>query len=416
MTRLHEAFRAVRAKGGAPGVDNVTVQRFAENLEQNLQHLAEEVRGWNYKPKPVKRVRIPKPDGGERLIGIPSIRDRVLQYSLKMSLELGLEKEFSNHSYGFRPNRNQKQAIEAAKKLVNEGKEWVVDIDLEKFFDTINHDRIIDKLRQRGVEKTVLRIIAMTLRSGILENGELESVEAGTTQGSPLSPLLSNLILDELDKELEKRGLTFCRYADDCNIFVGSSKAANRVMTTITRFIEERLKLKVNREKSKVATAAMVKFLGMTIICGMIVISQKSMARAMEKVKELTPRRTHVPFVCQMEEVNRWYRGWSSYYEMGETPAQLASIEAHIRRRFRAQFLRGLKTQRNCYRRLRKMGVSRRTAIKSSWNSRGIWWRSHHSGPQIAWSIGWFRRNQMIIRSTDKLWHWKDVKLWVKFP
>jgi group II intron reverse transcriptase/maturase len=252
------------------------------------------VTNWNYRPLPVKRVRIPKPGSDkESLLGIASVKDRVLQYSLKMSLEKIFEKKFSDNSYGFRPARNQKQADSKAKELVNSGKDWIVDIDLERFFDTISHDRLIHLLVLEIKDKRILRLIGITLRSGILDQGELIESEEGAVQGSPLSPLLSNVVLHELDVELERRELSFCRFADDCNIIVSSRKAAERVLASISKHIEKKLKLKVNLQKSKAAPSAKVKFLGMTIACAMMLISKVSMNRAMEKVKELTPRRNH---------------------------------------------------------------------------------------------------------------------------
>ena len=215
--QLRIAYKAVRSNRGSPGIDEISVEKYGENLEENLRELIEEVKNWKYRPMPVRRVRIPKPGSDkERLLGIPSVKDRVLQYSLKMSLEKIFEKKFSENSYGFRPGRNQKQAVGKAKELVNSGKDWIVDIDLERFFDTISHDRLIHLLGLEVKDKRILRLIGITLRSGILDKGELIESEEGAVQGSPLSPLLSNVVLHELDAELEKRELSFCRFADDC--------------------------------------------------------------------------------------------------------------------------------------------------------------------------------------------------------
>lgn len=241
---LTRAYKAVKANKGAPGVDGITVEAFGENLKEEITRLREEVTTWTYRPQPVRRVMIPKPGSTkERPLGIPCVRDRVVQYAMKAVLEPIYEKDFSDSSYGFRPKRKQQQALERAKALVQEGKEWVVDIDLENFFGTINHDRLMATLAKKISDKRVLKLIGMTLRSGAMVNGTLEPTKEGSVQGSPLSPLLSNIVLDELDKELEKRGLSFCRWADDCNIFVSSKRAAERVMTGISKFIEGRLKL-----------------------------------------------------------------------------------------------------------------------------------------------------------------------------
>ena len=275
IDELSAAFKAVKRNRGAPGIDGVTVKDFGERLFVELGQLQKELKSWSYEPKPVRLVEIPKPDGGARRLGIPCVRDRVVQAAIKAVLEPIFEPLFSTNSYGFRPNRNQWQAIHAAQRIVQSGKEHIVDIDLEKFFDRVQHDRLIHRLGEQIDDKRVLRLIGLTLRSGIMKDGIVSVTEEGTVQGSPLSPLLSNVVLDELDKELERRGLQFCRFADDCNIFTGSEKAAERVMETVTRFIERKLKLVVNKTKSKVARSQFVKFLGITIIAGTIAISMK---------------------------------------------------------------------------------------------------------------------------------------------
>jgi RNA-directed DNA polymerase len=220
-----------------------TIQDFEANLEEEVAQLREELQHWTYQPKPVRRVEIPKPDGGIRLLGVPCTRDRVVQATIKLLLEPILDPEFSEHSYGFRPGKNQRQAVEAAQKIIQErGKDMVVDIDLSKFFDRINHDRLITRLSDRIADKRVIRIIGITLRSGVMANETIIPTTEGSIQGSPLSPLLSNLVLDELDKELECRGLEFCRFADDCNIFVKSRRAGERVMSSVRKFIEKKLR------------------------------------------------------------------------------------------------------------------------------------------------------------------------------
>jgi RNA-directed DNA polymerase len=315
---LEQGFKAVKKNKGAPGIDGMAIDNFESCLDEELSKLSLELESWTYKPMPVRRVEIPKPgkNAGVRLLGVPCTRDRVVQATLKILLEPILDPRFSDHSYGFRPGRNQRQAVEFIQRIVQSGKEYVVDTDLSKFFDRVNHDRLINRLRKDISDNRILRIIGIILRSGVLIDGHVEVTLEGTVQGSPLSPLLSNVVLDELDKELERRGLEFCRFADDCQIFVKSLKSAERVMGSISRFIENKLKLVVNREKSKVAHIHDVKFLGMTIIEGLIVISGKSMNRAMEKIKELTPRGTHLKLERAIEEINKWYVGWSGYHRM----------------------------------------------------------------------------------------------------
>ena len=260
-----------------------------------------------------------------------------------------------------------------------------------------------------------MRIIGMTLRSGVMIEGVVEPTEEGTTQGSPLSPLLSNVVLDELDKELESRGLEFCRFADDCNIFVGSKKAAERVMSSISKYIEKKLRLKINQEKSKIALSKYVKFLGMTIIAGTIAISRQSMQRAMERVKELTPRGTHWNLEQTMAAINKWYVGWSGYYEMTQYPAQLAKLEAHIRRRLRARIVDQQKSRRNLQRKLIKRGVNRGLASAMAYSHNKRWALSHTRAVEIAFPNRWFiQQIGQRIRSDNKLAHWFGVGQYIK--
>ena len=365
VERLEAGFRRVKKNKGSPGVDGVTIAEFESRLNEELSRLKEELESWTYKPSPVRRVEIPKPGGkGIRLLGVPTVRDRVVHATLKALLEPIFEPLFSDHSYGFRPERNQRQAVEAARKIVAAGKPYVVDIDLSKFFDRIHHDRLIARLSQHVADKRILRLIGLLLRSGIMANGLVTPSTEGAVQGSPLSPLLSNIVLDELDKELERRGLEFCRFADDGNLFVKTPKAAERVMESVSGYIEKRLKLVVNQEKSQVARSDRVKFLGMTIVGKAIAISHKALQAAMAKVKELTPRGTHQSLEKTLEEINSWYVGWAGYFAMTYYPAQLKKIEAHIRRRLRSRLVDQQKSKRNLYRKLVKRGVSRREGCK----------------------------------------------------
>jgi RNA-directed DNA polymerase len=415
IERLRAGFKRVKKNKGSPGIDGVTIEDFGSRLTEELSQLKVELESWTYKPSPVRRVEIPKPGGkGIRLLGVPTVRDRVVHTTLKELLEPIFEPLFSDHSYGFRPERNQRQAVEAACKIVAAGKPYVVDIDLSKFFDRIHHDRLIARLGQQVADKRILRLVGLLLRSGIMANGLVTPSTEGAVQGSPLSPLLSNIVLDELDKELERRGLEFCRFADDCNIFVKTPKAAERVMASVSGYIEKRLKLVVNQEKSQVARSDRVKFLGMTIVGKTIAISHKALQTAMAKVKELTPRGTHQKLEKTLEEINSWYVGWAGYFGMTYYPAQLKKIEAHIRRRLRSRLVDQQKSKRNLYRKLTKRGVSRRQAANAVFSNRKRWALSHTFALSKAYPVGWFIGEMgQAIRSDKQLPHWFDLSHWI---
>lgn len=413
--RLMRGWREVKRNRGTSGSDGQTIATFESRLREEIRQLKQELENWTYQPQPVRRVEIPKPDGaGVRLLGVPCIRDRVVQTAIKQILEPILDPLFSVNSYGFRPGKNQQQAVEAAQKIVQSGKGFVVDIDLSKFFDRVNQDRLIGRLGKEIEDKRILKLVGMTLRSGVMKDGVVTPTMEGTTQGSPLSPLLSNLVLDELDKEVEARGLEFCRFADDCNIFVKTQRSAERVMKGICEFIEKKLKLVVNQEKSKVAESSLVKFLGMTIVNCTRAIARKSIRRAMDKVKELTPRGTSETLEETIKRINSWYMGWSSYYSMTQYPSQLKAIEAHIRRRLRSRIVNQQKSRRNLYNKLIKRGVSReKAAISFSNNKR--WALSHTNAIERAYPNGWFAVEKGLrIRSKEKREHWFEEKKWVR--
>lgn len=412
---LAYGFAEVQENKGKPGIDGQTITQFEQRLNEELIQLQQELLNWTYKPSPVRRVEIPKADGnGVRQLGIPTVRDRVVQAGLKILLEPLFEPDFSPNSYGFRPGRSPQQAVEAAKTIINSGKPYVIDIDLANFFDRINHDRLIARMGQKIKDKRILRLIGMLLRSGAMINGVVCSSSEGTMQGGPLSPLLSNIVLDELDKELEKRGLEFCRFADDCNIFVKTPKAAERVMESVSHFIESRLKLKVNREKSQVARSEQVKFLGFTVVNGTVAIARKAINKAMQKVKVLTPRGTHMDMKTTLKEINSWYKGWSGYFRLTQYPCQLAAIEAHIRRRLRARIIDQKKRKRFLVRDLVKRGISKSQAAKTVYTNRKRWALSKTRAVEKAYPNEWFRRRGQYIRSDQREEHWFDVRLYVR--
>ncbi len=423
--RLRAGFKAVKKNRGSPGIDGITLDQFESRLDEELAQLQNDLQGWRYAPKPVRQVDIPKPGSKRefRTLGVPTVRDRVVQTTLKTLLEPLFDPFFSPNSYGFRPGRNQEQAVKAAQEIVAKGKEHCVDVDLSKFFDRVNHDRLIGRLSKTVADKRVVKLIGMTLRSGIMKDGLTRATNEGTTQGSPLSPLLSNIVLDELDKELERRGIEFCRFADDCNAFLSSQKAAERTMANITRFVEGRLKLQVNQEKSKVAHVGEVKFLGMTItgkslgqavLIATLAISDASMQRAMAKVRELTPRGTHHTLETTIEQINRWYTGWANYYQMTQYPAQLKKIEAHVRRRLRARLVDQAKDKRGLYKKLRKQGVSAKSAGGTVYSGKRRWALSHTPAVERAFSNEWFRAKGLITVSNRNCPHWFRIGRWIK--
>jgi RNA-directed DNA polymerase len=413
---LGVGFELVRRNHGAPGIDGVSIADFETNLDGELSQLQQELTTWTYQPTPVRRVEIPKPDGkGVRLLGIPTVRDRVVQTTLKLLLEPIFDPHFSPNSYGFRPGRSQHQAVQAAQQIVNSGKPYVVDIDLSKFFDRIHHDRLIARMGQKIADKRILRLIGIMLRSGVMINGVVNPSKEGAMQGGPLSPLLSNIVLDELDQELEKRGLEFCRFADDCNIFVKSQKAAERVMAAISQFIEKKLKLKVNQDKSKVALSDQVKFLGFTVVNGTIAIAHKALQTAMDKVKALTPRGTHKALEPTLDKINQWYVGWSNYYSLTNYPSQLHKIEAHIRRRLRSRLVSQQKRKQHLYRNLVKRGVPRKQASKTVFSNNQRWMLSNARAVTRAYPNSWFiNLKGQEIRSDRMLAHWFEVSQWIR--
>lgn len=413
---LGVGFESVKKNKGAPGIDGVSIAGFEANLNEELSQLQQELCNWTYQPSPVRRVEIPKPEGkGVRLLGIPTVRDRVVQTTLKLLLEPIFEPGFSPHSYGFRPGRSPHQAVEAAQQIISSGKPYVVDIDLSKFFDRINHDRLIARMGEKVTDKRILRLVGIMLRSGVMVNGVVNPSKEGAMQGGPLSPLLSNIVLDELDQELEKRGLEFCRFADDCNIFVKSQKAAERVMEKLSQFIEKKLKLKVNQEKSQVALSDKVKFLGFTVVNGTIAIAHKALQMAMNRVKALTPRGTHKSLEPTLDKINQWYVGWSNYYSLTNYPSQLRIVEAHIRRRIRSRLVSQQKRRQYLYQKLVKRGVPPKQASKAVFSNDKRWALSNARAVTRAYPNSWFiNLKGQAIRSDRKLAHWFDVSQWIR--
>ena len=368
------------------------IEELLQWLGKNIKELQVSILEGQYRPGAIRRVEIPKPNGGTRMLGIPTVKDRLIQQAIHQELSRWYEPHFSDYSYGFRPGRNAGQAILQASRYIAQGKEWVVDIDLEKFFDTINHDRLMQRLSKGIGDKRLLRLINAYLKTGIMTNGLTEQRIAGTPQGSPLSPLLSNIVLDELDRELEKRGLSFCRYADDCNIFVGSQKAGERVLASLTDFIEKKLKLKVNREKSGVRHCSDVKFLGYTVLPeGKIRVADKSIERFKSKVKELTKRNRGIKLERIVKELNTVITGWANYFHLANCwLSTIRDLDGWIRRKLRCYRLKQCGRKYTIFKFLRTFDIP----VNTSWNvvmySQGWWKMSDKVAVRNAMSPKWF--------------------------
>lgn len=364
VRNLAEAMRRVIANKGAPGVDGMTVHDLAGHWRRHWPEIVRQLVSGTYRPVPVKRTEIPKPDGGVRKLGIPTVVDRMIQQAVLQVLQPIWEPTFSQHSYGFRPGRSAHQAVTQAKAYIAEGRSWVVDIDLEKFFDRVNHDKLMRALYGRIADERVLKLIRAYLNAGVMENGLVTPREEGTPQGGPLSPLLSNIVLDELDKELARRGHTFVRYADDCNIYVRSEAAGQRVMKSLTDFITRKLKLKVNRDKSAVDQPSRRKFLGFTFSQkkATVLISGRSLRRFRERIRELTRRGTQA--LRTIECLNTDLHGWVGYFGHAGDYWTLRDLDSWIRRRLRSLSWRAWRTPRKRFREMTRRGVTRSDAIR----------------------------------------------------
>lgn len=373
---LVRAWKRVQGNGGSPGIDGMRVEELTDYLREHWGTIREQLQRGTYKPQPVKRVEIPKPSGGKRKLGIPTVVDRFIQQAVMQVLQEEWDRTFSEHSYGFRPGRTAHQAVAKAQGYIAEGYYWVVDIDLEKFFDQVNHDKLMGQIAKRVKDKRVLRLIRGYLKAGVMENGLVRATDKGTPQGGPLSPLLSNLVLDELDRELERRGHRFVRYADDCNIYVRSERAGRRVMASVTRFLTQKLQLKVNAEKSGVARPWKRKFLGFSVTANKAPrrrISPESLKRFKERVRSLTRRTRGVSIGQMVEELNRYVRGWLGYYGYCQTPSVLQDLESWVRRRLRCFMWKQWKRGRRRYAALRTRGVRGDLAAQTAGSPHGPW-------------------------------------------
>ena len=390
---LREALKRVKANKGSAGIDRMTVDVVSDYLKQHWPEIREQVLSGTYKPQPVLRVEIPKPDGGVRKLGIPVVVDRFLQQAVMQVLQRKWDPTFSEHSYGFRPNRSAHQGVAKAHGYIAEGYTWLVDLDLEKFFDRVNHDKLMGLMAKRITDKRVLKLIRAFLNAGVMEKGLVSAIDEGTPQGGPLSPLLSNIMLDELDRELERRGHRFVRYADDCNVYVRSQRAGVRVMERITEFLTKRLKLKVNSEKSAVARPWERKFLGFSFTAKEPQrrrIAPRSIVRFKERVRELTRRTRGVSLQGMVEELNVYLRGWHGYFRFCQTPSVLVDLDSWIRRKLRCVIWKQWNRGRTRYQELRKRGVNAALAAKTAGSPHGPWRLSHSPGLCVAFPNAYF--------------------------
>jgi RNA-directed DNA polymerase len=391
---LKEALRRVKANKGSAGVDGMTVGGITDYLKQHWPAIREQLLNGTYEPKPVRRVEIPKPDGGVRKLGIPTVLDRFIQQAVMQVLQRQWDPTFSESSYGFRPGRSAKQAVAQAQKHIAEGHCWCVDFDLEKFFDRVNHDKLMGQIAKRVEDKRLLKLIRAFLNAGVMENGLVSPSVEGTPQGGPLSPLLSNLVLDELDRELERRGHRFVRYADDCNVYVRSERAGQRVMESVTQFITQKLKLKVNEAKSAVARPQERKFLGFSFTAGpeaRRVIAPKALDRFKRRVREITRRAKGVSMKTTIEELAPYMRGWRGYFGFCETPEVLLWLTRWVRLRLRAAMWRQWKTPRRRREALIALGVRERLANNTAGSGLGPWYLAKAKALSVGLSNAYFK-------------------------
>jgi RNA-directed DNA polymerase len=378
-SNLKLAYQRVVENKGAPGVDDVSVSEFKGWLKIHWPSVKTALLEGRYLPRPVRRVDIPKPSGGMRMLGVPTVVDRLIQQALHQVLQPLFEPTFSDSSFGFRPGRGAHQAVRKAQGYIREGKRWVVDIDLEKFFDRVNHDVLMSRVARQVSDARVLKLIRRFLEAGMMSQGLVEPRTEGTPQGGPLSPLLSNILLNDLDQQLERRQLAFCRYADDCNIYVGSRVAGERVMSGVRAFLEEVLKLRINPEKSAVARPWERKFLGFSVTAhreSRLRIAPASVQRLMQKVRDLMRAGRGRSLTHTIEDLNPLLRGWINYFRLTETKGVLEELDSWMRRRLRCLLWRQWKRPVTRARKLRALGLSAERARLSAGNGHGPWWNA----------------------------------------
>lgn len=399
---LLQALHRVERNKGAAGVDGMAVKSLRSYLLNNWPHIREELLNGTYRPLPVRRVEIPKPDGGIRLLGIPTVLDRLVQQALLQVLTPIFDPAFSPLSFGFRPGRSAHDAVKTACLFIRQGFRYVVDMDLEKFFDRVNHDILMAKLARTISDKRVLRLIRRYLQAGILVNGCKVASEEGTPQGGPLSPLLANIMLDDLDKELRKRGHRFVRYADDCNIYVKTKRSGERVLESVKEFVEKRLKLKVNEEKSAVDRPWKRKFLGFSFTThkeSRLRLAPKTVKRFKDKIRELTSRRRSQSMQARIQKLNEYLKGWSGYFRIAETSSSFKALDEWIRRRLRMCLLKHWKKPKTRTQNLVSLGLSREWARLIACSRKGYWRLSNTPQMNKALGLAYWRAQGLVSLS-----------------
>ena len=387
---LNAAWIHVRSNKGAPGIDGISIENFVAYFKDIGQSLIQSIRSGDYQPYPVKRVYIRKPDGGERALGIPTVFDRVIQQAIAQIIGPIFDSEFSDFSYGFRPQRSQHDAMKKLKSYIETGKRIAVDVDLSKFFDRVNHDLLMTLLGRKINDKSLLKLIGKYLRTGTIENGCWLECREGVPQGGPLSPLLSNVVLDLLDKELEKRSHDFVRYADDFMIIVNSRKAGERVMASITQFIERKLKLKVNDTKSQVAPINQCKFLGFTFHGKKLVWHDKALQQFKHRVKEITGRSRGISMEKKIHELTQYLRGWINYFGIAQGYQKCIELDHWIRRRLRMSYWKNWRRVRTKVGNLIRMGVGESLAVRCGSSNKSYWRSAKTAGIHIGLSNEFF--------------------------
>jgi RNA-directed DNA polymerase len=397
---LRRALRRVIANKGAPGIDGMTVESLTPYLKESWPRIREELTSGSYVPQPVRRVEIPKPDRkGTRLLGVPTVLDRFIQQAILQVLVPLFDRYFSDSSYGFRPKRGSHDAVKAAREHVEASYRFVVDIDLEKFFDRVNHDVLMSRVARRVRDKRLLRLIGRYLTSGVMIGGVIRVQEEGTPQGGPLSPLLSNILLDDLDKELERRGHRFCRYADDCNIYVKSKAAGERVMESITSFLRKRLRLQVNEEKSAVDRPWERKFLGYSMTWHKrpkLKVASASIERAKAHIREIMRKGRGRSLTRVIGELTPYLRGWVNYFRLSSVKRAFEELDEWLRRKLRCILWRQWKNPRTRARKLMERGIAKERAFTSAYNGRGPWWNAGAYHMNLAIPVKWLAQQGLM--------------------